>query len=163
MEVLCSLSISHTVAVPSNLWIIPSNPNTITSTIKIICPIKAMSTVPLQQPFHTLKLSPACSATARYFHLPLHYEDQLQWWMHLWILQILMQLTSQPLILGYGNISTVTGHHPTCRNGLMYLKFQSHSSTNIWFNTSEPVHSFTIKDDDKDPSLIWTILMHPGT
>ena len=30
-------------------------------------------------------------------------------------------------------------------------------------NTSEPVHSFTIKDDEKDPSLIWTILTHPGT
>ena len=30
-------------------------------------------------------------------------------------------------------------------------------------NTSEPIHSFTTKDDDKDPSLIWTILMHPGT
>ena len=30
-------------------------------------------------------------------------------------------------------------------------------------NTSKTIHSFTIKDDDKDPSLIWTILMHPGT
>ena len=30
-------------------------------------------------------------------------------------------------------------------------------------NTSEPTHVFTIKDDDKDPSLIWTILMYPGT
>ena len=46
---------------------------------------------------------------------------------------------------------------------LMYLKFESHSSTNM-INTSEPVHSFTFnKDDNKDPSLIWTMLMHPGT
>ena len=30
-------------------------------------------------------------------------------------------------------------------------------------NTSEPIHSFTIEDDDEDPSFIWTILMHPGT
>ena len=30
-------------------------------------------------------------------------------------------------------------------------------------NTSEPVHTFTIKDDYEDPSLIWTILMHPET
>ena len=28
--------------------------------------------------------------------------------------------------------------------------------------SSEPVHSFTIKDDDDDPSLIWKILRHPG-
>ena len=41
----------------------------------IICSVKATSTVPLQQPFHILQLSPACSATPRYFHLPLHYED----------------------------------------------------------------------------------------
>ena len=30
-------------------------------------------------------------------------------------------------------------------------------------NASEPVNSFTIKDDDEDSSLIWTILKHPGT
>ena len=30
-------------------------------------------------------------------------------------------------------------------------------------NTSKLVHLFTIKDDDEDPSFIWTILMHPGT
>ena len=31
-------------------------------------------------------------------------------------------------------------------------------------NTSEPVHLFVFnKDDDKDSSLIWTNLMHPGT
>ena len=29
-------------------------------------------------------------------------------------------------------------------------------------NNSEPIHSFTIKDDNKDPCFIWTILMHPG-
>ena len=30
-------------------------------------------------------------------------------------------------------------------------------------NTSEPFHLFTIKDDNEDPSLTWTILTHPGT
>ena len=30
-------------------------------------------------------------------------------------------------------------------------------------NASEPIHSFTIKDNEEDPSLIWTILMHPRT
>ena len=28
-------------------------------------------------------------------------------------------------------------------------------------NISEPLHSFIIKNDDEDPSLIWGILMHP--
>ena len=30
-------------------------------------------------------------------------------------------------------------------------------------NASEPIHSFTIRDDDEDSSLIWTILKHHGT
>ena len=30
-------------------------------------------------------------------------------------------------------------------------------------DTSEAVHSFTIKGNDKDQSLMWKILMHPGT
>ena len=75
-----SLSISHAphsfipVAVNSNLWIIPSNSKTLGSTVMIICPDKATSTVPLWQSF-LLRLSPSCSATSRYFHLPPCYED----------------------------------------------------------------------------------------
>ena len=30
-------------------------------------------------------------------------------------------------------------------------------------NISEPVHSFTVKDGDEDPFLMWTILIHHGT
>ena len=55
--------------------IIPSNPQTKGSTMTIICPDKVTGTVPLQQPFHILRLSPACSATSYYFYLPWHYED----------------------------------------------------------------------------------------
>ena len=77
----CSLSISHAphifipFAVTSNLWIIPSNPKTLRSTITIICPDNATTTMPLQQSFHILRLPPACSATSRYFQLPPHYAD----------------------------------------------------------------------------------------
>ena len=38
----------------------------------IICLDKTTSTV---QPFHILRLSPACSTTSRYFYLSPHYED----------------------------------------------------------------------------------------
>ena len=63
------------------------------------------------------------------------------------------------IYLGYGNILPVIGPNPTCRNWQIFLKFQSCSYTNI----CEPVTSFTIKDDEEDPSLIWTILPHPWT
>ena len=52
----CSLSISHAphtfipVAVTSNLWIIPSNPKTLGSTLMIICLDKATGTYPFSNP-----------------------------------------------------------------------------------------------------------------
>ena len=57
----------------------------------------------------------------------------------------------------------VIGPHPTCRNLQKFLKFQSHSYLKIMINTDEPVHSFTIKDNDKDSSSIWIFLTHPET
>ena len=77
----CSLVISlmpctyTPIAVTSNLWIIPSKLQAKESMVTIICPDKATSTVYLQQPFHILRLSPACSTTSRYLHLPPHYEN----------------------------------------------------------------------------------------
>ena len=44
----------------------------------------------------------------------------------------------------------------------MFLKCQSVTQLYIYMiNASEPIHSFTIKDDDEDPSPIWTIVKHP--
>ena len=63
------------IVVTSNLWIIPSNPQTQGSVMTIIFPDKATNTVPLKQPFHILRLSPVWSATSNYFHLPPYYED----------------------------------------------------------------------------------------
>ena len=99
----CSLSISHVahtfihVTVTSNLWIIPSNHETLGSTVTIICPYKATSTVPLQPPFHILRFSPACSATSRYCHLPTCYEDHT----------ILMNVSVDTANVNAVNISTL--------------------------------------------------------
>ena len=90
----CSLSMSHVphtfvpVAVTSNLWIIPSNPMTLGWTVMIICPDKATSTIPLQEPFQILRSSSACSATSRYFHLSPHYED------HTMIMNVSLDMTN---------------------------------------------------------------------
>ena len=50
-------------------------PQTLGSTMTIICTDKVTSTVPLQQPIHILRLSSSCSATSNYFHLLPHYKD----------------------------------------------------------------------------------------
>ena len=126
--------------------------------------IKLTSTVSLQQPFHILKSSPSCSPTSRYFHLPPCYED------HNMMRNVSLDTTNINAI----NISTLdfriwqhinsnwtTSHLQKLANVPEVPVTQLYK---YMINTSEPVHSFTFnKDDDEDPSLIWTILTHPGT
>ena len=78
MEAQCALSIAHTppIVTMSNLWII-STTTMQGSAMTVICPDKVTSSSLFQQPFHVLKLPLACSATSRYFHLPLHYDDHM--------------------------------------------------------------------------------------
>ena len=127
----------------------------------IICPDKANSTVHL--PFHILRLSPLCSATSNYFHLPptlweslygnkciprycqhycyQHFNPRLRIWQHF------SRNVTQPYLLKLKNIPEV----PVTQ---LYRDMN---------NASEPIHSFTVKDDDEDSCLIWTIIKHPGT
>ena len=105
------------ISVTWNLWFVPSNSETLGSATMIICPDKVTSIVPLQQPFHILKLFPACSGTSQYFHLPHHYED------HTIMMNISLDITNNNAI----NISTidfriwqqlaVVGPHHACRIG----------------------------------------------
>ena len=118
----CSLVISHLpyefvhIAIVSSLWIIPSNPQILGSTMTAICPDKATSTEPFQQPFHVLRLPPACSATSRYFHLPPHYED------HSMVTDVSLDTANinainiSSLDLEYGDILAAIGPHSTCRS-----------------------------------------------
>ena len=129
----------------------------------IICPDKATSTVPLYQPFHILRLSPACSATSRYFHLILHYQEHT----------IMMNASLDTTNITAINISTlnfkiwqyfISNSAPTDLQRLPNVsEVPVTQPCRDMINTSRPAHLFTIKDDDKDPSLMWTILVHPGT
>ena len=165
----CSLVVSHMpptfipIAVTLNLWIIPSNPQTSGSTIMIICSDKATSKVPHQQPFHMLRLSPTCSPMYTYFHLPSHYEDHI----------IIMNVSLDTANINTINISTLdfrTWQHFSSKWTPLHLqKLENVPEVPVrqcyrdLIKTSVPIHSFTIKDDKKDPSLMWTILMHSGT
>ena len=129
----------------------------------VICPDKATSTEPLQQPFHILRLSPACHATSRYFHLPPHYED------HSMVINISLDTANINAI----NISTldfrIWQHFSSNWTPPHLQKLANVPEVPVvqlyrdMTNTSEPVHSFTVKDNDEDSSLTWTILKHPGT
>ena len=53
--------------------------------------------------------------------------------------------------------------HPTCQKLANVPKVPVAQLYRDMINTSEPIHSFTIKDNDKGPSIISTILKHPVT
>ena len=84
IEAQCSLSIFYTppafppiiITITSNLWILILTPATQGLVVTMICPDKTSSTL-FQQPFHILKLPPACNAIPRHFHLPPHYDDHV--------------------------------------------------------------------------------------
>ena len=111
-------------------WIIPSNPKTLQLPIMIIYPDKVTSIVHLWQLFHILRLSLACCATPRYFHLPPHYEDYT-----------MKNLSLDTANINAINISTLdfwiwqhfssNGTPPHLWKLAMFLKFQSCSYTNI--------------------------------
>ena len=111
---------------------------------------------------HT-KITPAYSATSRYFHLPLHYEDRT----------IMMNVSWGPTNINAINVSTldfrILQHFSSNWTPPHLQKLANVSEGQVTqlykhlIDTSEPVHSFTIKDDDKHPSTIWTILTHHGT
>ena len=107
----------------------------------VIFPDKATSRVPLQQPFHILRLPPACSATSRYFHLPLHYEDHT----------IMMNVSLDTTNINEINISTqdfrtwqhfstnwTPSHLQKLANVPEVLVAQLYRDM---INTSEPIHS----------------------
>ena len=83
IEAQCLLSAFHMppaflpIVIMSNLWIFIFTPTTQGSAITMIFPDKATSSLPLQQPFHILKLPSSCSGMSRHFYLPPHYEDNV--------------------------------------------------------------------------------------
>ena len=76
----CSLQIRKTpsISIPSqiapNVWIPPSAPSTVTTTITLICPGETTKFITVKKPIHVLWLLPTCSATLPYFYLPLWSE-----------------------------------------------------------------------------------------
>ena len=135
------------VAVTPNPWIIPSNPKTLGSAIMIICPDKVTWTVPLQHTIHVLKLSPACSFASRYFQLTPCYGD------HTIMINVSLDAASNKTIY----ISTWTFEMWQHFNS-NWTSLHLHNFVNVpefpvihlyeyMIDPSEPVHSFTVKDE----------------
>ena len=76
----CSLQIQKAsitnlpTQIAPDVWILTTPIAAPVNTMTLICPKKAMETIPIQKPVHILKLPMACSATLPNFHLPPRYE-----------------------------------------------------------------------------------------
>ena len=165
----CSLVISHMsctyipIAVTSNLLIIPSYPQIQGSTMTKIFPDKATNTIPLQQLSDIQRISPAYSVTSNYFHLHPHYEDN----------SMIMNVSLDTSNINAINISTLdfiiwqhlnrnwTQPHPQKLTNVPKVPVTQLYRNMI--NASEPIYSFTIKNNDEKSSLIWTSLKYLGT
>ena len=117
------------IVITTNLWIFIVTPTTQGSAITMICPDKATSSSPLQQLLHILKLSPACSATFRHFHLPPHYEDNMMTVHVSFERANLNSLMTLPNVFTFGNILVVIGLQLMFRNWQMCQRSLSHSFT----------------------------------
>ena len=70
---LCKASISNLpTKIAPDVWILTTPIAAPANTMTLICPEKAMETIPIQKPIHILKLPMACSATSS--NLPPRYE-----------------------------------------------------------------------------------------
>ena len=139
-----------------------ANPETLGSAITIIFPDTATSTVPLWQPVHIQRLPLPAVLLLDIFTCP-----------HIMRTHLNDELSLDTENINKINISTLDiriWQHFSSNYTPPYLKKLANVPevpvTQLYrdmINTSEPVHCFTIKDDEEDPSLIWTILTHPGT
>ena len=129
-----------------------------------ICPDKVTSSSPLHQPFNILRLPPACNATSRYFHLPLHYEGH----------KITIHVSLHKANLNAINVSAPDFH--------IWQHFSSNWTTThlqrltdipaipvTWLykhmvDQGEPILLFEVnRDTEEEPFLTWKLLVHPGT
>ena len=73
----CSLQIRKRsdVSMPSqltpNVWILPTAPSVVTTTITLICTGETTKFIKVKKPIHVLQLPTACSANPLHFHLHL--------------------------------------------------------------------------------------------
>ena len=72
---ICKASVTNLpTQIAPDVWILTTPIAAPANTMTLICPEKAMETIPIQKPIHILKLPIACSATSPDFYLPPRYE-----------------------------------------------------------------------------------------
>ena len=72
---ICKASVTNLpTQIAPDVWILTMPIAAPANTMTLICPERAMETIPIQKPIHILKVPMACSATSPNFYLPPRYE-----------------------------------------------------------------------------------------
>ena len=144
-----------------DVWILTTPIAVPVNTMILICPEKAMETIPIQKPMHTLKLPMACSATSTNFYLPPRYETptldvNISLNMaKLYMINILAQDFCIWKHLG-SNRSDMQLQHLTNIPSIPVHKIYQHL-----LNNTLPIISF-VKESTENTGSIWTLFSHLG-
>ena len=144
-----------------DVWILTTLIAAPANTMTLICPEKAIETIPIQKPVHILKLPMACSATSPNFYLPPRYETltldvNISLNMaNLYMINILAQ--DFPIWKHLGsNRSDMKLQHLTT-----IPLIPVHKSYQHLLNNTLPIIPFD-KESTEHAGSIWTLFLHPG-
>ncbi len=169
IDAQCALSFSKMpkvfipIALSPNLWLITTQPNSAVKTLTMICPEKASQIVELHEPFHVLRMPPACSATSKHFHLPPRYEDH----------PMNINISLDQANLNAINVSTpefrIWQHIDEDLNDTHLARLSEIPAVPVadlykkMIDVDGPIRKFSTESDMEDPSPIWNFFTHPGT
>ena len=144
-----------------DVWILTTPIVAPVNTMTLICPEKAMETIPIQKPIYILKLPTACSATSPSFYLPPRYETltldvKISLNMaNLHMINILAQDFCIWKHLG-SNRSDMQLQHLTTIPSIPVHKVYKHL-----LNNTLPIMPFD-KESTENIGSIWTLFSHLG-
>ena len=70
LQIRKTQSISISLQLAPNVWILTSAPSMVTTAITLICPGETTRLITVKRPIHIFLLPPACSSTSSHFYLP---------------------------------------------------------------------------------------------
>ena len=163
----CSLQICKASAtnlptqIAPDVWILTTPIAAPANTMTLICPEKAMETIPIQKPIHILKLPMACSATSPDFYLPPR--------LKLLFLDVNISLNMANLhVINISAQDFCIWKHLGSNRGIMQLQHLTtipsipvHKIYQHPFNNTLQIIPFDTESMENTGS-IWTLFAHPG-
>ena len=163
----CSLQIQKAsvtnlpTQIAPDVWILTTPIAAPANTMTLICPEKAMETIPIQKPIHILKLPMACSATSPNFYLPPRYETPTL------DVNISLNMANLHMINILAQDFCIWKHLGSYRSDMQLQHLTTipsipvHKIYQHLLNNTLPAIPFD-KESTENTGSIWTLFSHPG-